>query len=539
MEALRPSTAMKNFACCYLFLLLIIISIACDIIEDLPINPDPVHFTIEFEGDRQLLHGQERVWVESEAIDRIRKVSFYLDGTLIGEETEAPFAFIWNTDEHPDGSYALRAVVEDRLGRKTENSAKITISNTLFTVSLPDVYKKRDIPYLSGAAIDAFPTSLWVYITDEEGSMIGKALKLTEGEQASWKRPKGFTGSISYHELWHRQSTTNPNLNYHNLYTYTHFPKGAFHKEPDYPEAIGSATISFRDDQDENSFTYVKNRGIEAGFARYETGPDALQVPVFTSRDKIVAYYFGWDNSNNEQSLQYAFADASAGDALTLNYSNFLSARRKEISWSFEDYGNIFAAAYWMVDGYPTLIDYIESRYGGEGPQYYIPADDAVEVSYVKARLSYKDGDYEYVLPYEQMGNNLNAVTHSARVERRDNNSFHYSIQGDPDVVYAYWTTPGDPFRRDYFYAYQYQDPASVQAFSRPSPPDTLLNEIPSLQRALSATSLHPDKTTSIDYRKIQGYQEYISRVVEGPANNKAFLENTGGYTANTVHFVE
>ncbi|AHM60278.1 hypothetical protein D770_10105 [Flammeovirgaceae bacterium 311] len=38
----------------------------------------------------------------------------------------------------------------------------------------------------------------------------------------------------------------------------------------------------------------------------------------------------------------------------------------------------------------------------------------------------------------------------------------------------------------------------------------TPLQEIPSLRRALSATSLNPLTTHSVDYERKQGYQEFI-----------------------------
>lgn len=64
----------------------------------------------------------------------ITKVEMYLNGTLIGTDMTAPFAFYWDTTTTADGNYQLEARAYDAAGNMSSTSAAVVVLNAVDTV---------------------------------------------------------------------------------------------------------------------------------------------------------------------------------------------------------------------------------------------------------------------------------------------------------------------------------------------------------------------------------------------------------------------
>lgn len=56
-------------------------------------------------------------------------VSYWLDGTAIGQSSSAPFSWDWDTSRTPNGAHAFRATVRDEAGHESSNEVRVTVSN--------------------------------------------------------------------------------------------------------------------------------------------------------------------------------------------------------------------------------------------------------------------------------------------------------------------------------------------------------------------------------------------------------------------------
>ncbi len=66
----------------------------------------------------------------------VAHVKFYLDGVLIGTDTEAPYGMTWDTTTASDGNHIFTATVTDTAGNTASDSSEVGIQNIAPTVSV-------------------------------------------------------------------------------------------------------------------------------------------------------------------------------------------------------------------------------------------------------------------------------------------------------------------------------------------------------------------------------------------------------------------
>ncbi len=84
------------------------------------------------------IHVAGTVNIQANAVDSVvgmARVEFYVDSTLIGTATDAPYAVSLNTKEFSDGSHTLKAVAYNRLGTSASTIQSVSIYNTAPSVS--------------------------------------------------------------------------------------------------------------------------------------------------------------------------------------------------------------------------------------------------------------------------------------------------------------------------------------------------------------------------------------------------------------------
>ena len=132
----------------------------------------------------------QKVWLETplsvEASDEqgVSKVAFYLNDELVGEDTEAPYEWMLNTQEYEDGDYVLRTVAHDGTGNQTEVEQEIEVFNNLLKVEVEEGYHKDN------------NLRQWVIVSNAEGSVL-QTEELKNGTTAIFGRPEGFNESFS------------------------------------------------------------------------------------------------------------------------------------------------------------------------------------------------------------------------------------------------------------------------------------------------------------------------------------------------------
>jgi hypothetical protein len=126
----------------------------------------------------------EKVWLNTPLTAEVatakagNKVMFYLDGELLGEDTEAPYELMLDTKQYEDGAYTLRTVAQNGSGEQTEATQTINIFNKLFRVKVGDNYLQNE---------GWSPKKAWVVVSDTEGNII-QTEELRNSETATVER---------------------------------------------------------------------------------------------------------------------------------------------------------------------------------------------------------------------------------------------------------------------------------------------------------------------------------------------------------------
>jgi hypothetical protein len=79
--------------------------------------------------------GTATVQVSATDNSGIASVSFYVDGTLTGVKSVAPYTWALNSTTLANGGHTLKAVAQNTLGSSAENSIPVNVSNVAPTVT--------------------------------------------------------------------------------------------------------------------------------------------------------------------------------------------------------------------------------------------------------------------------------------------------------------------------------------------------------------------------------------------------------------------
>ena len=81
--------------------------------------------------------GTVNVQASATSDQTITKVEFYLDGTLVGTDTEAPYSYSWDTKASTKGLHAIKAKAYDSGGQTVDSQISVTVSQIGVTISSP------------------------------------------------------------------------------------------------------------------------------------------------------------------------------------------------------------------------------------------------------------------------------------------------------------------------------------------------------------------------------------------------------------------
>ena len=138
----------------------------------------------------------------------ISRVDFHVDGTLIGNDTSAPFTFNWDTTNYTNGPHTVKATAYEGSGRSTFTQINV---NVRYNIQLPSAaighpssnQTVSDITYITITAeetTDYTIDSIEISITDADGT-VTFSKKITSGFDSineTWDTLKQGKGDGTY-----------------------------------------------------------------------------------------------------------------------------------------------------------------------------------------------------------------------------------------------------------------------------------------------------------------------------------------------------
>jgi hypothetical protein len=120
--------------------------------------------------------------------DQVASVTLYLDGELAASDSEAPYAFAWDTGSASNGLHALEAVARDASGNTSSAQLTVTVSN-LIDQQAPTVSITSPV---SGATVNR-PVAVTVSTSDDIG--VVKVELYVDGKLTSTSTTAPFTNN--------------------------------------------------------------------------------------------------------------------------------------------------------------------------------------------------------------------------------------------------------------------------------------------------------------------------------------------------------
>ena len=102
------------------------------------LDEEPPTLTIKSPSPGALLSGNVTVSVDASDPSGVAYILFYVDDTLVLNDTKAPYEYVWDTTGWDDGNHTIRVVAVDTFGNAAEASITVTVDNTAPSVSITE-----------------------------------------------------------------------------------------------------------------------------------------------------------------------------------------------------------------------------------------------------------------------------------------------------------------------------------------------------------------------------------------------------------------
>ncbi len=100
------------------------------------IDIEPPSLTVTYPPEGAVLSGTVTISANASDPSGVAEVSFYVDGTLVFTDTEAPYEYVWDTTTAADGEHTITVAASDTRGNVAEQSVAVVVDNTAPTVSI-------------------------------------------------------------------------------------------------------------------------------------------------------------------------------------------------------------------------------------------------------------------------------------------------------------------------------------------------------------------------------------------------------------------
>ena len=455
----------------------------------------------------------QKIWLDApltvDAADEqgVSKVAFYVDGELIGEDTEAPYELMFNTKDYEDGDYTLRTVAYDGAGNQTEAEREIEVFNTLLTVKVEE----------GRYEIDNVPQE-WIIVSDAKGNTL-QTEKLKNGTTSVFTRPEGFTNDqltvtlvdIRYSESDFYYSSAIMNT-YYNVSPSEWLLEGPSHIED--KTIVGEASIEFTS-HGTGYFSFAANSPDGSNYVNFDSFGDSTKVEynLYLHRDPARVYVAA-DFSEGETPRYALLDDVRAGDRYTLTARDFMPmklVKTVEVP-SSSDYASMFIKGYYSAEkkGFNVAST---SRIEEETElPIYQPEGVFSSLDYA---LFVRNSDFSYHrTDVDNLPDSYNIPqTVSATVTSTDRDNFNALVDYSSDYACAFWSwsdySSGGTFSHVKWSIYgRSQDNIQLTA---PELPKVITDFYPSLEEKVVDLPYSGLKLINVD--NITSFEEYANRL--------------------------
>jgi subtilisin family serine protease len=146
----------------------------------------PPSVTLTFPGEGAVVSGTIALTADASDDVSVSRVDFYVDASLVGSDTSAPFSASWNTTATPNGAHVVRAVAVDSAGQTAEDPSAVTVQNNVAARSHVSDLDGRSSRYNS----NRWRADVTIAVRDDLGQPVANATV-----RGSWSRGSGGTTS--------------------------------------------------------------------------------------------------------------------------------------------------------------------------------------------------------------------------------------------------------------------------------------------------------------------------------------------------------
>ncbi|GDX66374.1 hypothetical protein LBMAG36_14410 [Chlorobiota bacterium] len=283
---------MKSFLLFLILSSILLLNNSCSDTSNSALNSDNVKPTIDFIYPGGIygtdLYENETFELQCNDNVGVKKVEIYLDNTLIGTITSAPWEFTWDTYLQKNGSYTLRALAYDAAGNigtttpfliKIINDYALTVYNTTFTKAEVRVFGEivtidpNDSTTIKSTYIEGKvapkPSLYWeTNATFSDGSKLGEVISKFENfdftdnqyQQYIIRIPESYFYLIIHHQgvKTVKKLKINPGTNYEKTITTSLVPSGNY-KIGYYRSLLNTEIRVYAATNTETEYNYWKN----------------------------------------------------------------------------------------------------------------------------------------------------------------------------------------------------------------------------------------------------------------------------------------
>jgi subtilisin family serine protease len=104
--------------------------VAAGLLQDGPADASP-SVTLTSPSEGALVSGTATMAADASDDVAVSRVDFYVDASLVGSDTSAPYSVSWNTTLTPNGAHVAKAVAVDSAGQAAEDTSAVTVQNAV------------------------------------------------------------------------------------------------------------------------------------------------------------------------------------------------------------------------------------------------------------------------------------------------------------------------------------------------------------------------------------------------------------------------
>ena len=154
-----------------------------------PVDTEPPSLAITEPSEGAILSGTVVIKADASDPSGVANVTFYIDGTAVSTDTEAPYEYEWDTTAYADGSHTIKVEAYDTYGNKAEASITVTVDNTPPDIGTPSISPEEPV--------EGEDVTVSVNVTDATSCVAEVILSYSTDGGATWTNVT-MTAAMTY-----------------------------------------------------------------------------------------------------------------------------------------------------------------------------------------------------------------------------------------------------------------------------------------------------------------------------------------------------